>query len=120
MLQMRPLQPAAKPPFTFRAGRRNACAQHTPMQNRLLATLPREDYERLLPELAPFPLLPGTTLYGAGDLEAYLYFLCAGLVSRFQLMQGAVATEFALTGPEGVLGVATYLGGGAYRARAQW
>ena len=118
MLELHSLQPYAETLFTFAHGRRAVCPQHTPRQNRLLAALPAEDYERLLPRLEPVPLPPGSTVHRAGNREKYLYFLSAGVVSRFQAMASGTATEFALTGREGVIGVATFLGGESILSQA--
>jgi len=56
------------------------------MQNRLLAALPRDDYERLLPELQPFALQPGFTFHEPGDPEKHLYFLTSGVVGKSYVM----------------------------------
>jgi CRP-like cAMP-binding protein len=69
------------------------------------------DYERLLPDLEPVRLPLGWTVHGAGDREKYLYFLTAGIVSRFYVTQNGASAEFAVTGSEGVIGVASFLGG---------
>jgi CRP-like cAMP-binding protein len=84
---------------------------HAPKQNRLLAALPLEDYERLLPDLEPVPLPLGWTVHGAGEREKYLYFLTSGIVSRFCVAENGESAEFAVTGSEGVIGVASFLGG---------
>jgi len=118
MLELHSLQPYAETLFTFAHGRRAVGAQRTPRQNSLLAALPAEDYERLLPRLEPVPLPPGSTVHRAGNREKYLYFLSAGVVSRFQAMASGTATEFALTGREGVIGVATFLGGESILSQA--
>jgi CRP-like cAMP-binding protein len=86
-------------------------ARRTPRQNCLLAALPLEEYERLLPDLEPFPLLQGWTVHRAGDRDRYLYFLTAGIVSRFSVAENGACAEFAVTGSEGVIGVASFLGG---------
>jgi len=86
-------------------------AQRTPRRNHLLAALPLADYERLLPNLEPVPLPLGWTVHRAGDSEKHLYFLTAGIVSRFYVTQSGESTEFAVTGSEGVIGVASFLGG---------
>ena len=83
----------------------------SPRQNLLLAALPEENYERLLPDLEPVALPAGWTVYGAGERERHLYFLAAGIVSQFYLTQSGASAEFALTGSEGVIGVASFLGG---------
>lgn len=91
--------------------KRAASAHPTPGQNRLLAALPLEDYERLLPDLEPVPLPLGCTIHGPGDRERYLYFLTAGIVSRLYVTANGASAEFAVTGSEGVIGVASFLGG---------
>src|SRR5450830_1264342 len=104
-------RPYPEPRFASTDRKRAVCAQRAPRQNHLLAALPLEDYERLLPDLEPVPLPLGWTVHGAGDREKYLYFLTAGIVSRFYVMQSGASAEFAVTGSEGVIGVASFLGG---------
>jgi hypothetical protein len=50
-------------------------------------------------------------VHGAGDREKYLYFLTSGIVSRFYVMENGASAAFAVTGSEGVIGVASFLGG---------
>jgi len=83
----------------------------TPRQNHLLAALPLEDYERLLPNLKPVPLPLGWTIHGPGDPETGLYFLTAGIAARFCLTANGASAASAVTGNEGVIGVASFLGG---------
>lgn len=91
--------------------KRAVSARHSPRQNHLLAALPQEDYERLLPDLEHVPLPLGWTVHGAGDREEHLYFLAAGIVSRLYVMQNGESANFAVTGNEGVIGIASFLGG---------
>jgi CRP-like cAMP-binding protein len=97
--------------FASMDGKRAVCAQHTPRQNLLLAALPLEEYERLLPYLEPVPLPTGWTVHTAGDREKYLYFLTAGIVSRFYVMESGASAHLAVSGSEGVVGIASFLGG---------
>ncbi len=83
-----------------------------------LQQLPADDYERLLPHLESVPLPLGWTVHGAGELENYLYFLTAGIVSRFCVTDSGASKEFAVTGREGVIGVASFLGGESTPTRA--
>jgi CRP-like cAMP-binding protein len=53
----------------------------------------------------------GWTLHVAGEREKHLYFLTAGIVSRFCIMLNGASAAFAVTGREGVIGVASFLGG---------
>ena len=104
-------QPYPEKRFASRDRKRALFAQHTPRQNQLLAALPPEDYARLLPALQPVPLPVGWTVHNAGDREKYLYFITAGIVSRFYVMEDGASAHFALTGSEGVIGVASFLSG---------
>jgi CRP-like cAMP-binding protein len=111
MLEHRLLRPY--PETRFRSGYRG-CAisgRHAPRNNLVLAALPLEDYERVLPHLEPVPLPLGCTVHGAGELEKHLYFLTAGIVSRVFVTENGASAEYALTGREGVIGVASFLGG---------
>ena len=105
------VRPYLETRFVPRERSRTLSAPQTPRRNQLLAALPQEDYERLRPDLEPVPLPLGWTVYGAGDRHTYLYFLTAGIVSRFYLTANGASTEFAVTGNEGVIGVASFLGG---------
>src|SRR5665647_3809038 len=69
--------------FAFNDSTRSASAKQNPRQNHLLAALPLKDYERLLPMLEPVPLPVGWTIHGANAREKHLYFVTAGLVSRY-------------------------------------
>jgi CRP-like cAMP-binding protein len=53
----------------------------------------------------------GSTVHGAGDRQQYLHFLTEGVVSRLSVTRNGASAEFALTGSEGVVGVASFLGG---------
>jgi CRP-like cAMP-binding protein len=90
---------------------RAASAPHTPLQNHLLAALPSECLERLLPSLKPVPLPLGWVIHGAGQREKYLFFITAGIVSRVYVTETGESAAFAFTGNEGVIGVASFLGG---------
>jgi CRP-like cAMP-binding protein len=104
--------------FASKGGKRALSAQHAPRQNHLLAALPLEDYERLLPDLQPVPLPLGWTVHLSGDAERYLYFITAGIVSRFHVTEKGESAGFALTGSEGVIGVASFLSGECTRSQA--
>ncbi len=101
------------PPARVTSGdwKRGVSAQRTPRQNHLLAALPPEAYERLLPHLEPVSLPLGWTIHRAGDRENHLYFLAAGIVSQLYVMENGHSTVIAVTGSEGVIGVASFLGG---------
>jgi hypothetical protein len=72
MLGRHSFRPYPEMGIASRERKRAVSAQHTPRQNHLLAALPGEDYERLLPHLAPVPLPLGCTVHCAGDRERYI------------------------------------------------
>ncbi len=104
--------------FASANGKRGLSAQHAPWKNRLLAALPMADYERLLPDLEPVSFSPGWTVHRAGDQEKYLYFLTAGIVCRFCATHNGALAASAITGNEGVIGVAAFLGGDSTPSQA--
>jgi len=117
-LELPSLLPYAGTCFAARPKKRAVSAACTPSQNHILAALPAEEYERLLPDLESVALPVGSTVYGADERERHLYFLTAGLVARFYVTASGASAEFAVTGREGVIGVAALLGGGSTPSRA--
>jgi CRP-like cAMP-binding protein len=89
-----------------------------PRQNGLLAALPQEEYDEVLPALEPVALEPGMALYESGDPQPYLYFPTSGMVSLLYLLEDGGSTELAVTGSEGVVGVSLFMGGGTTPSRA--
>ncbi len=105
------LRPNPLTHFASIDGKRVEFMQHSPRKNRLLAALPPEDYERLLPDLEFVPLLLGRCVYEADEKESYLYFLTEGIVCRLHMLEDGTSAAFAVTGNEGVIGIAAFLGG---------
>jgi CRP-like cAMP-binding protein len=119
LLGQQPLRPYLEPRLACGDVCRVSSVQGpSPRQNYLLAALPSEDYERLLPDLEPFPLAPGRSVHAAGEREKYVHFLTEGIVSRFHVTTNGASAEFAVTGREGVIGVASFLGGESMPSRA--
>ena len=119
MLGQQSLRSHPDTPFVPKDGTRAISTRHSPRENYLLAALPAADYARLLPALEPVSLPPGWTIHGAGDREKYLYFIAAGVVSRFYVMENGASAAFALTGSEGVIGVASFMGGESTPSQAE-
>lgn len=90
----------------------------TPRNNNLLSALPRAGYERLLPHLEHVSLSSGSILYGAGERQDYLYFITSGIVSRTYMTDDGMSTEYAVKGAEGVVGIASFLGGNSTTSQA--
>ncbi len=85
--------------------------EHTPRQNRILATLPAADYQRLLPHLELVEMGLGHSVYESGERLQYLYFPIEGIVSLLYVTQNGSSAELAVVGREGMIGVALFMGG---------
>jgi len=82
-----------------------------PRQNHLLAALPPAVYDRLHPSLDHVPMPLGEVMYTSGSELAHLYFPTTCIVSLVYVMANGASAEIAVTGCEGLLGVALFLGG---------
>jgi CRP-like cAMP-binding protein len=87
-------------------------------KNGLLAALPDEELQRLVPHLHAVELPLGCVLYEAGAAEAHAYFPTSGIVSLLYVMQNGDSAEIAVVGREGLVGVSLLLGGNTTTSRA--
>jgi hypothetical protein len=90
-LQGQTFRPHPEMRFASSDRQRPVSAPHPPRQNHLLAALPVEDYERLLPHLNWVSLPLGWTVHGAGDRQEHVYFLTTAIVSRFYVTQNGAS-----------------------------
>jgi CRP-like cAMP-binding protein len=81
-----------------------------PLDNKLLASLPRGDFDRLLPHLSTLPLQQGSVLSEAGDEVDQIYFPHNGMLSLLAVLRDGKAIETATVGREGVVGAMAGLG----------
>jgi CRP-like cAMP-binding protein len=89
-----------------------------PIENRLLALLPADDWERLLPNLRPVSFSLGEIVYEfAGRLD-YVFFPTTSIISLLYTMENGSSAEMGLTGNDGVVGIALFMGGGTMPNRA--
>jgi CRP-like cAMP-binding protein len=91
---------------------------HTPKQNLLLAALPAEDYKRLLPDLELVPLPLGWAVYEAGRKQNHVYFPTTSIISLLYVMENGASAEIAVTGNDGLVGIALFMGGETTPSRA--
>lgn len=73
--------------------------------NRLLAALPTEDYQRILPYLESVELPQHKILYHAGEHYDYAYFPSHSIVSTVAIMENGSTTEIGVIGNEGMVGL---------------
>lgn len=93
-------------------------APHTPKQNRILGALPRAEFERLRPHLEPVPLELGAPIYESGQQMLYVYFPSDCIISLLNVTQEGDSAEIAVVGNEGMVGVASFMGGHELPGRA--
>ncbi len=79
-------------------------------KNRLLATLPTEEYERLEPYLQRVSLEFHQSLYQPNEPIEHVYFPTDGVVSLLNLMENGDAVEVGTVGNEGMVGLPVLLG----------
>ena len=95
-----------------------ATEAHDAAGNRLLACLPREDYERVLPHLSPVSFALGEVVYESGARMDHIYFPTTAIISLLYMMENGTSAEMGIAGKEGVVGVALFMGGGTMPNRA--
>ena len=85
-------------------------SSRNPVGNQLIAALPQQEYERLLPNLEPVSLSIKQVLYEANEPIEYAYFPNSGASSMLNLMEDGQTIEAATIGKEGMVGVPLLLG----------
>ena len=89
-----------------------------PRQNHLLAALPEEHYERLLPHLEPVSMPLGEVVYESGIQMRHVFFPTTAIVSLLYVMEDGASAEIAIVGNEGIVGVSLFMGGESTPSRA--
>lgn len=80
--------------------------------NRLLTDMPPADRLRLEADLEWVAMPQDAVLYEAGSTLRHVYFPASAIVSLVSSMEDGAATEVAVVGNEGVVGVCAFMGGG--------
>jgi CRP-like cAMP-binding protein len=89
---------------------RNAPKPPVVHQNRLLASLPSRDCERLFQNLLPVPLPYKYPLYEANQPIEFVYFIENGVGSLVNVMMNGDAAEVGTIGNEGMVGLPIVFG----------
>ena len=85
-------------------------ANGAPAVNRLLDSLTKKEYSRLLPKLTTVSLVLGEVLYEPGDLIKSVYFPIDSIVSLISVVSGTSWLEVGMVGNEGMAGLAVFMG----------
>ncbi len=84
--------------------------------NRLLASLPKKEYKRLLPKLETVSFALGEELYEPGDVIKYVYFPNDSIISLISELSETSWLE--MVGNEGMAGLAVFMGVNSSSTRA--
>lgn len=89
--------------------------------NRILASLPAKEYERILPHLEHISFVPDQVVCESGEQMDYIYFLTSSTIYLLYVVESGATAEIGIIGNEGVLGIALFMGDDAtpYRAVVQ-
>jgi CRP-like cAMP-binding protein len=93
-------------------------AAHSPKDNWLLAAMPDADYQALLPVLEYVPMPLGQAVYESGGPQGFVYFPTNCIVSLLYVLADGATAEIAVTGKEGMVGIALFMGGETTPSRA--
>lgn len=85
--------------------------EYSPKENHLLAAFPAADFERLRPHLTLMELPLGKVLQAPEAQRRQIYFPVSGVVSLLFVLKEGVATQIAVVGNDGCVGISTLLGG---------
>jgi CRP-like cAMP-binding protein len=90
----------------------------SPPANRLLATLAKKDYLRLLPKLKQTMLVFGDILFEPGDSIKHVYFPNDSIISLLSAVAERSTLEVGMVGNEGMAGLPVFMGVSVSRTRA--
>lgn len=97
-----------------------AVVKHTDdaLMNHLLAALPDEEFGRLKPHLEPVSLSLGEVIYESGEQLDHIYFPTTAIISLLYVMENGSTAEIGMSGNDGLVGIALYMGGSTTPSRA--
>ena len=86
--------------------------------NHLLAALPADEFARLQCDLKAVSLKLGEVIYESGEQLEYVYFPTTAIISLLYVMENGSTAEIGMTGNDGIVGIALYMGGSTTPNRA--
>jgi CRP-like cAMP-binding protein len=96
-------------PESARQIRDESLTSNTPV-NKLLATLPADDYQRIASHLTVVPLAFKQVLHKQDEVIQHVYFPGGGACSLTKVMHDGGVAEIATIGNEGVIGASVFFG----------
>lgn len=80
-----------------------------PRANRLLGSLPRMEYQKLLTKLEETDLNFGSAVYESGDIIRHVYFPTGGIISLLATAGNDSNLEVGVVGREGMIGLPVFM-----------
>jgi hypothetical protein len=81
-----------------------------PLTNRLLAALPKKEYQRLLPQIEHVALSFGDILFEPGETFRHVYFPNDSIISLLSALEAHELLESGMVGNEGMAGLPVFMG----------
>ena len=88
-----------------------ATHSHNALTNHLLAALPADEFSLLQPGLQRISLSLGEVIYESGEQLKCVYFPTTAIISLLYIMENGSTAEIGMTGNDGLVGVALFMGG---------
>lgn len=86
--------------------------------NHLIAALPEDEFTRINPSLEPVSLSLGEVIYESGEQLEYIFFPTTAIISLLYIMENGSTAEIGMSGNDGLVGIALYMGGSTTPSRA--
>ncbi len=80
------------------------------ISNRMLSSLPTDEYQRVLRDAEIIPTTPKQMLHKHGEPVRHVYFPNGGVCSITTVMRDGAMVEVATVGDEGMVGITAFLG----------
>jgi CRP-like cAMP-binding protein len=87
----------------------NSTKSRAAVENRMLAALPKKEYQRLLPELELVTLTFADVLYEPDQPIRHVYFPNSGLISLLSPVNERATTAVNIVGKDGMAGINVFL-----------
>ena len=81
-----------------------------PIQNKLLAALPSDEYDRMLPKLNMVEMVYDTRIFELNRPISDVYFPNSGIISLLAAVEESSTLEVGIVGREGMAGLPVFLG----------
>ena len=88
------------------------------LANHLLAALPAEEFAQLEPHLERVTFGLGDVIYESGEQLEHVFFPTTAIISLLYIMENGSTAEIGMTGNDGLVGVALFMGGSTTPNRA--